>query len=230
MKNYLVVGGTSGMGFELVKILSGDNNVYVLSRTERNLSSLKNVKFLSVDITKDMLSFPEVKENLDGLVYTPGTINLKPFKSLKISDFQNDLEINLLGAVKIIQKYLPNLKSASKSSLVLFSTVAVKIGMPFHASIAASKGAVEGLTKSLAAELAPTIRVNCIAPSITNTPLAEKLLSNEQKIKLSEERHPLKRIGNAKEIAKLAEFLLSEQSGFISGQIFNVDGGISSIK
>ena len=230
MKNYLIVGGTSGMGFELVKILSGDNNVYVLGRTERNLSSLKNVKFLSVDITKDILSFPELKENLDGLVYAPGTINLKPFKSLRMSDFQNDLEINLLGAVKIIQKYLPNLKSVSKSSIVLFSTVAVKIGMPFHASIAASKGAVEGLTKSLAAEFAPTIRVNCIAPSITNTPLAERLLSNEQKIKSSEERHPLKRIGNAMEIAKLADFLLSEQSGFISGQIFNVDGGISSIK
>ncbi|MCK7516854.1 MAG: SDR family oxidoreductase [Ignavibacteriales bacterium] len=139
-------------------------------------------------------------------------MNLKPFKSLKIDDFQNDFEVNLLGADKSHQQIFPNLKSAEKASIVLFSTVAVQTGMPYHASIAAAKGAIEGLTRSLAAEFAPGIRVNCIAPSITNTPLAEKLLNNEAKLKASEDRHPLKRIGSAEEIAELVAFLLSDKS------------------
>jgi len=173
---------------------------------------------------------PQIEEAVDGIVYCPGTINLKPLKSLKIEDFQNDFDVNLLGAVKVINRYLNNLKSVEKSSIVLFSTVAVQTGMQYHASIASAKGAVEGLTRSLAAEFAPHIRVNCIAPSITNTPLAEKLLNNDAKLKASEDRHPLKRIGNAKEIAEIIEFLLSDKSGFMTGQIIKVDGGISSIK
>jgi len=151
-------------------------------------------------------------------------------KSLKIEDFQNDFEVNVLGIVIVIDKYFENLKSAENASIGLFSTVAVQTGMQYHASVASAKGAVEGLTRSLAAEFAPSIRVNCIAPSITNTPLAEKLLNNDTKLKASEDRHPLKRIGNAKEIAELALFLLSENSGFITGQIIKADGGISSVK
>ncbi|MFN3693606.1 MAG: SDR family NAD(P)-dependent oxidoreductase, partial [Ignavibacterium sp.] len=184
----------------------------------------------SADVTKSIDELPQIDGSIDGLVYCPGTINLKPLNSLKIEDFQNDIEVNLLGAVKVINKYFNNLKSAGKSSTVLFSTVAVQTGMQYHASIASAKGAVEGLTRSLAAEFAPNIRVNCIAPSITSTPLAEKLLNNEAKLKASEDCHPLKRIGDAKEIAETVAFLLSDSASFITGQIIKVDGGISSVK
>jgi len=230
MKTFLIVGGTSGIGLETTKILSKQNKVIVLSRGKRNLDELNNIEFFSSDITKSPEELPQISENIDGLVYCPGTINLKPFKNFNLEDFQHDFEVNLLGAVKVINKYFNNLKSSEKSSIVLFSTVAVQTGMPYHASIASAKGAIEGLTRSLAAEFAPSIRVNCIAPSITDTPLANKLLNNESKVKSSEERHPLKRIGNAKEIAELVEFLLSDSSSFITGQILKVDGGISSVK
>jgi len=230
MKTYLIVGGTSGIGLETTKLLSQTNRIIVLSREKRNLDDLENVDFYSADTTKQIEELPQIEEAIAGIVYCPGTINLKPLKSLKIEDFQNDFDINLLGAVRVINKYLNNLKSAEKPSIVLFSTVAVQTGMQYHASIASAKGAVEGLTRSLAAEFAPNIRVNCIAPSITSTPLAEKLLNNEIKLKASEDRHPLKRIGSAEEIAELVGFLLSDKSGFITGQIIKVDGGISSIK
>lgn len=229
-KTYLIVGGTSGIGLETTKLLSQSNRVIVLSRTNRNLDRLNNVEFHSLDVTKSVEEFSQFSEAIDGLVYCPGTINLKPLKSLKIEDFQKDFEVNLLGAVKVINKYFSNLKSANKASIVLFSTVAVQTGMPYHASIASAKGAVEGLTRTLAAEFASNIRVNCIAPSITNTPLAEKLLNNETKVKASEDRHPLKRIGSSEEIAHTVEFLLSDKSGFITGQIIKSDGGISSVK
>lgn len=231
MKTYLIVGGTSGIGLKTAKLLSGGNNkIYIISRRERNLDGLTNAEFYSADAGNPESELPEISEPLDGLIYCPGTINLKPFRSLKIEDYKNDLEINLIGAVKTISKYLPNLKSVEKSSIILFSTVAVQTGMKFHSSIAAAKGAVEGFTRSLAAEFAPNIRVNCIAPSLTNTPLAEKLLNSESKFKNAEERHPLNRIGSAEEIASMVSFLLSDDAGFITGQIFKTDGGISSIK
>lgn len=230
VKTYLIVGGTSGIGLELTKLLNNkENRVIVLSREKRNIDDLVNVEFHRYDVTGTEL-LPKIDAPIYGLAYCPGTINLKPFKTLKAEDYQKDFEVNLHGAVKIINGYLPNLKSAGNSSIVLFSTVAVQTGMQYHASIAAAKGAVEGLARTLAAEFAPSIRVNCIAPSITNTPLAEKLLNSEQKLKASEERHPLKRIGNAGEIAELAYFLLSNQSAFITGQIIKADGGISTIK
>lgn len=230
MKTYLIVGGTSGIGLEVTKLLSESNRVIVLSRTNRNLEKFNNVEFNSADVTKSLEELPQIESKLNGLVYCPGTINLKALKTLKIEDFQNDFDVNLIGAVKVINKYLNNLKAGEKSSIVLFSTVAVQTGMQYHASVASAKGAVEGLTRSLAAEFAPNIRVNCIAPSITDTPLAEKLLNNETKLKASEDRHPLKRIGSSKEISELVSFLLSENSGFITGQIIKADGGISSVK
>ena len=164
------------------------------------------------------------------MLYCPGSINLKPFKSLKEQDYLNDFNINALGAVKIINNYLPNLKKAETSSLVFFSTVAVQTGMPYHASVAMAKGAVEGLTRSLAAEFAPNIRVNAIAPSLTDTPMASRLLSSDEKKEASAKRHPLNSIGNPEEIAKAASYLLSDDSGWITGQVIHIDGGISSLR
>lgn len=171
---------------------------------------------------------PEV---VDGLVYAPGSINLKPFNRLSVDDFKNDFEINVLGAVKMIQKLLPNLKKSESASVVLFSSVAAKLGMPFHASIAASKNAVEGLTKSLAAEFsAQKIRVNAIAPSLTDTNLASQLLATPEKREASAKRHPLQRVGTAEEIAEMAAFLVSDKSSWITGQVFGIDGGMGSVK
>ena len=230
MKTYLIVGGTSGIGLETAKLLSRENRVIILSRNNRNLDGLNNMEFHSADVTKSADELPQINDPIDGIVYCPGTINLKPMKSLKIEDFQNDLEINLLGAVKVINKYFNNLKSSGKASIVLFSTVAVQTGMPYHASIAIAKGAVEGLTRSLAAEFAPKIRVNAIAPSLTDTPMASKLLSNDEKKEASAKRHPLNSVDKAEEIANAAYFLLSDESSWVTGQILHIDGGMSSLR
>jgi 3-oxoacyl-[acyl-carrier protein] reductase len=163
------------------------------------------------------------------LVYCPGSINLRPFKGLKIETFESDLQINFISLVKVIQSVLPNLTASNQSSIVLFSSVAATMGMPFHTSVAAAKGAVEGFAKALAAEYAPKIRVNVIAPSLTDTPLADKFLNNEIKREKSAERHPLKRFGTSEDMSQMASFLLSEKSSWISGQIFHVDGGMSTL-
>jgi NAD(P)-dependent dehydrogenase (short-subunit alcohol dehydrogenase family) len=163
-------------------------------------------------------------------VYCPGSINLKPFRSLKPDDFKKDLEVNVMGAVRVLQQYQSGLQKSAGSGVVLFSTVAVQTGMPYHASVAVAKGAVEGLVRSLAAEWAPVVRVNCIAPSLTDTPLAARLLDSDVKRQSSADRHPLKRVGDSEHIAALACFLLSDEAGFITGQVIKADGGISSIK
>lgn len=172
----------------------------------------------------------EMPEDLGGFVYFPGTITLKPFARLSDGDFQNDFEINVLGAVRLLRQALPALKRSGRGSVVLFSTVAVGTGLPYHASVSSAKGAVEGLVRSLAAEFAPAIRVNGIAPSLTETPLAANLVNTEEKRKASADRHPLRRVGDAREMAHLVEFLLSEQSGFLTGQILKVDGGMSALR
>lgn len=231
MKTYLIAGGSSGIGLELVKKLSADGHqVIVVSRTGDSLSGMPGVKHLPKNLLSDELSEGELPATLDGVVYCPGSINLKPFRSLKSDAFLEDFQINVLGAVKVLQASQKALKNAENPSVVLFSTVAVGQGMPFHASIAAAKGAVEGLTRSLAAEWAPAIRVNCIAPSLTDTPLAARLLSSEEKKEAAGARHPLKRVGTASEIAAFAHFLLSENSGWMTGQVIGLDGGMSSLK
>jgi NAD(P)-dependent dehydrogenase (short-subunit alcohol dehydrogenase family) len=189
-------------------------------------------RFYQIDISKDDLdALNDLPEVIDGLVFCPGSINLKPFNRLTTQDFLNDFNQNVLGAVALIQKILPNLKRANGASIVLFSTVAAKLGMPFHASVAASKAAIEGLAKSLAAEFAVSkIRVNVIAPSLTDTPLAAFLLNTDEKKEASGKRHPLQRIGTAEEIAQLVSFLLSDAASWITGQIIGADGGMGSLK
>lgn len=230
-KSYLIAGGSSGIGLELVKKLSaGGHQVVVVSRTPGGLAGMPGVTHMEKDLLNDEISESELPEVLHGVAYCPGSITLKPFRSLKLSAFLEDFQINVLGAVKVLQASQKALKNAENPAVVLFSTVAVGQGMPFHASVAAAKGAVEGLTRSLAAEWAPSIRVNCIAPSLTDTPLAARLLSSEEKKEAAGARHPLKRVGSAGEVADLAHFLLSENSGWITGQVIGIDGGMSALK
>lgn len=228
MKTYLIVGAGSGIGWELAQSLSSHHHIIALSRSVKNLANLHNTTFHQVDISESQPSFPVIQSPIDGLIYCPGSINLKPFRSLRDEDYLNDWNINVMGAVKTIRQYLPNMQQAGYSSIVLFSTVAAQTGMAFHASIAAAKGALEGLTRSLSAEFAPAIRVNAIAPSLTQTPLAEKLLNSEAKLKASEERHPLKSIGQASDMAQAAAYLL--EARWVTGQVLSVDGGLSTIR
>lgn len=229
MANYAVVGGTSGIGRRVVEVLlSHDHQVWVTGRDPKGMDQVAGVHYSSWSVS-ELASF-DLPEVLDGLVYAPGTIQLKPFHRISLDQFQEEMEVNLWGAVRAVQHALPALKKSAQPSVVLFSTVAVQQGMPFHASIAAAKGAIEGLTRSLAAEYAPKIRFNAIAPSLVNTPLASRLLSSPEKVEASAMRHPLKRVGTPDDIASLAVFLLSGQSGWITGQIMGVDGGMSSVR
>ena len=228
MKNILLIGGSYGIGYELVKELERNNNVFIACRTNEKLVNL-NVTHIPFDASIDSINISNLPEVIDGLVYLPGSINLRPLKGLKIEAFENDLQINFISLVKVIQTVMPNLIASKQSSIVLFSSVAASMGMPFHTSVAAAKGAIEGFAKALAAEYAPKIRVNVIAPSLTDTPLADKFLNNDVKKEKSSERHPLKRIGQPEDIAKMASFLLSDNSSWMSGQILHVDGGMSTL-
>ena len=180
-------------------------------------------------LTDDITTLP-LPEQIDGLVYCPGSINLKPFKRIKPQAFQEDLEVNFLSLVKVIQGLLPRLTASQQASLVFFSTVAVKVGMPFHTSVSASKGAIEGFAKALAAEYAPKMRINVIAPSLTDTPLAGRLLSSDDKKQRMGEMHPLKRIGTTADIANTACFLLLDKSSWMTGQVLAIDGGKSTLQ
>jgi 3-oxoacyl-[acyl-carrier protein] reductase len=228
MKNILLIGGSYGIGLAIAKELQYENKVFVASRSNKEIVDM-NITHLPFDATIDTLDTSLLPEVIDGLVYCPGSINLRPFRGLKPEAFEQDLQINFISLIKVIQSLLPNLTASNQSSIVLFSSVAASMGMPFHTSVAASKGAIEGFAKALAAEYAPKIRVNVIAPSLTDTPLAEKFLSNDDKKEKSAQRHPLKRVGTTDDMAQMASFLLSEKSSWISGQIFHVDGGISTL-
>jgi NAD(P)-dependent dehydrogenase (short-subunit alcohol dehydrogenase family) len=231
-KSFVVVGGSSGIGLEITRLLAKkEHKVKVVSRSADSLVDLGDVTHLQKDITSDPLEADTLPNKIHGLAYCPGTIRLRPFHRLKEADFTTDWQVNFIGAIKAIQACLPAMKKAEPpASIVLFSTVAVGTGMPFHASIASAKGAIEGLTRSLAAEFAPKIRVNAIAPSLTDTNLAQTLLSDDGKRAAAAERHPLKRFGNASDIATVATFLLEDQSTWITGQVIAVDGGMGAVR
>ena len=228
MKTYLVIGGSSGIGEGVVKELAHDN-VVIATYCKNYKKDETSVQYVHFDVMSEQdLSF--IPPTLDGLVYCPGNITLKPFTRFTTQDFIHDYQLQVVGATKIIQAAILALKNSPHAAVVLFSTIAVQHGFPFHSLVAASKGAIEGLTKALAAEYAPKIRFNCIAPSITNTPLAGNLLNTPEKMEANAQRHPLKRIGTVSDIAKMTAFLLSDSSSWMTGEILHVDGGMSSIK
>ncbi len=225
-KNILLIGGSHGIGLELVRLLQHTNTLYVASRSNEQLTSL-DVIHIPFDVTKDSLDVSLISEELHGFVFCPGSINLKPLKMLSIDTFRDDMELNYFSLVKVVKDIMP--KMAGGSSMVFFSTVAVAVGMPFHTSVSGAKGAIEGFSKALAAEYTPKVRVNVIAPSLVDTPLAARLLNNDRKKEMMAERHPLKRVGEAMDIAKMAAFLLNEDSSWMTGQILGVDGGMSTL-
>ncbi|MSP09308.1 MAG: SDR family oxidoreductase [Flavobacteriaceae bacterium] len=225
--NYIVFGGSRGIGSVVVDgLVSQGHSVWSVSRSGKAAAGAVGIAW---DAVSDEVP-PGLPSEIHGVVYAPGSINLKPFRGLKLDEFRADFELNAMGAVKALQACLPGMKLAGKASVVLFSTVAVQTGMSFHASIAMAKGAIEGLTRSLAAEWAPQIRVNAVAPSLVNTDLASRLLSTPEKVEASGKRHPLQRIGEPNDIASVVLFLLGDGSDWITGQVMAVDGGMGSLR
>ena len=228
MKNILLIGGSYGIGQALANRLSEENNVHIASRTSEHISEA--ITHHTFDVMEDEIATLKLPDAIDGLVFCPGSINLRPFAALKLEEFEQDMQLNFFSLVKVVKALIPKLKHADQASLVFFSTVAVKVGMPYHTSVAAAKGAIEGFAKALAAEYAPSFRVNVIAPSLTDTPLASKLLSSDEKKEKMGDRHPLKRVGTVDDIAAVAAFLLSDASSWMTGQVIGVDGGMSTLQ
>lgn len=230
MSNYFIVGASSGIGKTIAENLASEGH-HVFGTFNKNVcSNQENLQYNAFNVMDEALDISFLPETIDGLVYCPGSILLKPFHRIKAEEFMNDYQLQVLGAIKTIQAVLPRLKASNQASIVLFSTLAVQTGLNFHSMVASSKGAIEGLTKALAAEFAPSIRVNCIAPSLTDTPLAASLLNTEEKRQANALRHPLKRIGSSHDMANLAQFLLSDKSSWMTAQIVHADGGMSSIR
>lgn len=230
MKNYLIIGASSGIGRAIALQLSGeDNRVYATYHTHPQ-ADIDNISYHHVDVMASSQDFSFLPETIDGVVYCVGSISLKPFHRISSEDFMKDYQLQVLGAVTVLQNCMPALKNSMHPAVVLFSTVAVQTGFTFHSMVSSSKGAIEGLTRALAAEWAPKIRVNCVAPSITQTPLASGLLSSAEKIEANAQRHPLKKIGEPEDLAGLACFLLSEKARWITGQVMHADGGMSSLR
>lgn len=231
MKTYLVIGASSGIGLSLAKQLreSGHKVIGTYNQTVPSAQS-PEIEWHYWNVIEEHDAPTFIPDVLDGFAYCPGSINLKPFHRIQPTEFEADFRLQVSGAIELLQYALPALKKSGNASVILFSTVAVQNGFNFHSQVSASKGALEGLTRALAAEWAPQIRVNCIAPSLTNTPLAARLLNSEDKMDANARRHPLKRVGEAQDMANLAEFLLSDKSGWITGQVLHADGGISTLK
>ena len=227
-KNILVIGGNSSIGQEVIKLANsqGDNVI----ATSRSLIDIPLKNFIQLDPNDDLSGLDTLPDSIDALLYCPGSISLKSIQRMDISDVSDDFRINVDGAFNIIKKVLPNLKKDDGASVVFISSVAAKNGMTFHSSIAASKAALEGFARSLASELAPRVAINCVAPSLTNTPMAEHLLNNEKKLQSSEERHPLNTIGDPARIAGVIYNLFSAKDNWITGQTINVDGGLSTLR
>lgn len=231
MANYLIIGGSSGIGQSLAHTLQQcGHSVTATFYKKENIEEKAGIHYFYLDVYEPFQADLVTLESIDGLVYCPGSIDLKPFARIAPEQFMDDYNLQVIGAIRVIQGVLPKLLKGNNPSIVLFSTVAVKSGFPFHTKVSASKGAIEGLTKALAAEFAPKIRVNAISPSLTDTPLASKILSSADKKETNAMRHPMKKIGTAKDLANLAEFLLSDKASWITGQIISVDGGMSSLK
>ncbi len=227
-KTYLIAGATSGIGAAIKsKFIAAGHSIVSIGRNEESADLSRGITFVKHDFLNDE-PLPDLHQKIDGLIYCPGTINLKPFSSLKEKDILDDFKVNVLGAFRFVHKYQSNLRESTAPSILLFSSVAAQVGMPFHTSVSISKAGVEGLTRSLAAEFAPKIRVNCIAPSLTDTPLATMLLNSETKRMANAERHPLKRIGTAEDIASLASFLVTEAT-WMTGQIIGINGGLGTL-
>ncbi len=230
-KNYVIIGGSKGIGLGITQRLSSCGaSVTVLSRTNETLTDLPNVSHVRFDVTKDDLDAELLPNRIDGLAYCPGSINLSSIQSVDPESIVEDFRLNVVGAIRSLQTSLPAMKVTGVSSVVLFSSVAVAQGMRMHASVAASKGAVEALARTLAAELAPTVRVNCIAPALTDTPLAARFLASPKRRIAMSEMYPLKRIGSVDDVAALAEFLLTDASSWITGQVIGVDGGLARLR
>tara|TARA_B100000579_G_scaffold13441_1_gene9737 strand:+ start:49 stop:762 length:714 start_codon:yes stop_codon:yes gene_type:complete len=236
MGKYLIFGATGSIGSKLSENMhESDKEVHLIGRDEEELKKLAsklNSEYSVIDILSDNLS-ETIKENfgdknISGIAYCIGSIDLKPLRVSKKEDFKKCLDVNFFPVIEIIKSLQDNLKK-NNGSIVLFSTVAVKKGFTNHAIISSAKGAIEGLTVSLAAEFAPNIRVNCIAPSLTNSKMSQSILKNKMMADGIAKSHPMKRIGQAADIASMAKFLLSDESPWITGQIIGVDGGKSSL-
>lgn len=230
-KSFVIIGGSKGIGAGIVdRLLSSQHSVTVLSRTPPSTSISPNLHHVEFDVLSDEIDPDRLPDSIHGLAYCPGSINLRAFRSLSPQTFRDDFELNVVGAVRVLQPLLPQLKRGTPSSVVVFSTVAVSQGLFAHASVAAAKGALEGLARTLACELAPETRVNCIAPALTNTPLASKFFSDPDKARALADKYPLQRTGTVDDIASLAAFLLSEESSWLTGQVIGVDGGMSTLR
>ena len=217
MAKTLLIGANSTIAKALQEI--SDREFICVARSEGTL-----------DLEGDLSELDDISD-INGLVYFPGTINLKPFTMLKDSDFQKDLDINFLGAVKVVKKLIGKLKEAEGASVVFISTVAASLGLPFHASISPAKAALEAYARSMAAEYAGAkISFNVIAPSLADTPMAENLLKTERLVEASKERNPMKQIGTPSQIAKSVDYLLDAHKNWMTGQVISVDGGMINLK
>ncbi len=231
MSHYLIIGASTGIGYELASQLAEAGHSVIGTYNSHKPETLhSNIDFQPFDVLDSESTLTSLPDKLSGVVYCPGSISLRPFERIKPEDFMRDYQLQVVGAIRVLQFVMPKLKQSTEASFVLFSTLAVQTGLPYHSLVSASKGAIEGLVRALSAEYAPGIRVNGIAPSLTDTPLAASLLNTDQKREANAQRHPLKRIGTASDIAHMAAFLLSDKSSWITGQIFPVDGGMSALR